>query len=180
MTDFKGQHGTMDFPYKPDRDNHYAIANNGKDILQCKIEVLRTMGDNYAATVYDGNGAKQGSGSKQLGDDEAFLKINGKGGLENTYVMRTGQFGTGKGSKVFFYYGNDMEDVTALKTTPKSDLWTNFQWFSDYVGNDNKYHQVDGTNDVAPGGYCKVPDIDNSNEDGPRQTITCYFPCQAP
>lgn len=177
MTQFRGQHGKEDFPWQPKEDNHYAIGNNGKDVLQCRVEVTRTSGDSYQATVYDTFDTKQGQASKQLTDNDMKLEVPGKGGLMSTFIQRTDQMGKAgtRGSKVFFYYGDSVKDILHA---PKSSIWTDFEWFSDSYGNDNAYKKKDKTDDVRDGGYCKVPNIEE-NENGDIQTITCYFPCEA-
>jgi hypothetical protein len=171
MTTLGGTGGLLHFPYQPQKDNHYAIANTGKDVLQCHVEVTRTSGDSYSATVYDVNGAAQGTAAKQLTDNSIFLKIAGQGGLLDLAIYRTGEMGKAgtKGSTVDFSYG--AHGLLAFNVV------ADFVWSSDQQGCDNSYAKSD-QDVVQPGGYCKVPDIEE-NENCDQQTITCYFPCDA-
>ena len=102
-----GNTGSIHFPYQPGQDNHYAIATTKKDVLQCKVTVLRTSGDNYEAQVYDSNGSQQGQAAKQLPNDEDDFIVPGKNGLMDLAIIRTGQMGMAGtvGSEVRFNYG---------------------------------------------------------------------------
>lgn len=169
MTKMKGTHGFITFPYDPGHDNHYAFAYNGKDVMQCRVTVLRTSGDEYSATVYDGTGTKQGTAAKGLHNDQDSLIVLGQGGLQDLAVTRTGEMGKvgTKGSVVQFNYGaHNFVDF---------QFGRDFVWGSDEQGCDGNYAKSD-PEVYQPGGYCKVPDI-QEDENGDYQTISCYFPC---
>ena len=102
-----GSTGSVHFPYQSANDNHYAIGSTNKDVLQCRVAVTRTSGDNYQGTVYDVNGKAQGTASAQLTTDEQSFNIPGKGGLLDLAVIRSGEMGKvgTVGSRVGFNYG---------------------------------------------------------------------------
>lgn len=129
------------------------------------------MGDNYAVTMYDVDGKQQGRKEKALPNDRDTLLVKGQGGLKDLAVIRTGEFGKGgtKGSVVEFSYGPKQGFIV--------NPFTDFYWNTESQGCDANYAKSD-PDVMQPGGYCKVPDIEDI-ENGPQQTITCFFPCNA-
>lgn len=170
MTEMKGANGLLGFPYDGGQDNRYALAYNGKDILLCRVDVGRTSGDQYSASVYDGTGTKQGSAARPLPNDQDSLIIPGRGGLQDLAVIRTGEMGKvgTKGSVVHFNYGDH--------SLPRFNPALDFMWTSDMQGCDANYAKKD-SEVYQPGGYCKVQDI-QEDEQGDYQKMSCYFPCQ--
>lgn len=102
-----GTTGRVHFPYQPANDNHYAISSTNKDILQCRVEVTRTSGDYYDATVYNVNANAQGTDSDQSTTDQQSFTILGGGDLLDLAIIRTGQMGQADtvGSRVDFNHG---------------------------------------------------------------------------
>ncbi|KAF2717421.1 hypothetical protein K431DRAFT_288559 [Polychaeton citri CBS 116435] len=165
-----GVQGSVHFPYQSANDNHYAIGSTDKDVLQCKIVVTRTSGDNYDGTVFDVDGNAQGTAAQPLTSDGDSLLIPGQGGLLDLRVFRLGQMGEAGtvGSEIEFNYGD--------KGIVDFQLGTDFWWTTLHQGWDLTLS--DQNEDALPGGYCVVPNI-SEDENGDRQTITCYFPCNA-
>jgi hypothetical protein len=108
MTSFYAPNCANHFPFPPDNDNHYSIANGqlAKDLLQCRVTVGRTAGDNYAVAYYSGD-TEIGRGSGHIANDGDRLTINPSDTLyAKLAVIRTGEFGAGgtPGSRIDFEY----------------------------------------------------------------------------
>ena len=166
MTTMGGSMGANNFPMKTS-DSHYSITDGTatKDLLQCKLVVTRTSGDNYDGTIFDLDGNEISQAADGLNEDGARLVIQPPTdkSLGDIAIIRTGEMGQGgtAGSRVDFEFRLKGGNATPL---------VDFDWNTETSGKDNR-----------PSGskYCDVPNIED-NEDGSRQTITCYYPCPLP
>ncbi|KAF2113501.1 hypothetical protein BDV96DRAFT_633072 [Lophiotrema nucula] len=169
MTELQnGGNGENNFPANWDLDNHYAVANQDgwQEVEQCHVDVLRTSGDNYDATMFNVDNAQLATKAAPLNNDGDHLQLDPTGGFAHLFIVRTGQMGQAGtvGSRVDFKY---RVNTDLSSSAPLID----FDWTTESTGYDTRY-----TAARVSGGYCKVDDI-QENEDGDSQEMTCYFPC---
>ena len=171
-----GQSGRINFPFRLQDDNNlYAIGTTRRNVLQCKVEVVRHTTNDYDVITYDGRGEKLNRAQRNLAKSQDSLTVPGAKGYLDLAVVADGPVGDidTVGSKVIFNYG--AADFASFQ------LGTDFSWDTLTLGTDPTFSQS-----VAPnaelGSYCEVPNLTLTNgleRDG-IQTITCYFPCNAP
>jgi hypothetical protein len=170
-----GKNGANSFPLHKD-DSVYQIVAKWDDtwqqdiIWQCRVDVIRTAGDSYHVEMWDqAYDLKLAQGDKGLHNDGDTLLLEPTDWKRypKLTIIRRGEFGDGgpQGSKVEF---------VAMHTSDGNTPFYDFRWDTESTGWDSRYKKVE---DSDKGRYCDVPDIDNSGENGPRQKITCYYPC---
>lgn len=165
-----GTSGRIDFPYKPETNNHYAMALGGQDVLQCKLRLVRISDDTYEGWLYNNAGEEKGHAEARLTANDQQLDIPGSDGVLNTRVFRQGGMMDGptdKGSNNLIWYGVG---------EPLNASWS-FSTFS--FGNDNAVRAKYPEDTLVPGQYCALSDIEWSATTGARQDIECWFPCAA-
>jgi hypothetical protein len=168
MTSLRGgSSGRISFPYQPDNDNRYAIATTKKDVLQCKVTIVRDTNNFYKVTVFDSNGNAQGTKNDVLAKNQDTLTVPGTGGLLPLAVIVEGPVGLSGtvGSRIDFNYGD--------RPFFNFELGTDFSWSTVSAGTDGRFSNQ--YPDTLPGGYCTVPNIEGLLPG--IQQIECYFPC---
>jgi hypothetical protein len=171
MTDFRAPNGANHFPYQYTNDNLYSSGTDKRfhSIAQCHVDVTRKTGDQYEAVYYGADDQELGSGSASLTNDgDRFVLNPPQGGISWTslVIIRTGEMGRAgtRGSRIDF---QSAADGNAGYRNPQTD----FTFSTESTGTDARY-----TDASDPGGYCKVPNIEDT-ESYSIQEITCYYPC---
>lgn len=135
MTHLAGNgEGENNFPMNWDLDSHYAIANQARwqEIEQCRIELVRTSGDTYTATMFDVDNQQVARKQQALNNDGDRLQLDPTGGFAHLYVIRTGEIGNSgtPGSRVDFEY--------RVHTDGGSDPLIDWQWTTESTGRDTR------------------------------------------
>jgi hypothetical protein len=170
--------GANNFPLNA-KDNGYITGAKWGDtyrgdvVWQCKLELLRTAGDNYNVVIYDSVENKElAEGSQALNKDGDRMVIDPAQWKDypKLIVIRTGEMGKGgtPGSRI---------DFISSHTDDGSNPLTDFSFSTESQGWDDRFKKVDESDPKSAGLYCDVGNIDDSSENGPTQQITCYYPC---
>lgn len=178
MNTFSDPNGANHFPLQ-ESDNSYITAAKwsgtyqGDVIWQCRVEILRTAGDNYAVSMHDASDgtelAKANQGLHNDGDRIVLSPGDSATDWPDLWIIRTGEMGQGgtPGSRIDFVSAHTADGENPLK---------DFKFTTESQGWDTRYKRVEGSNPER-GYYCDVPNIDDSSENGPSQQITCYYAC---
>jgi hypothetical protein len=173
MTNLGSNTGKIDWPYELLEDNRYADGRTRSDVQQCSVTVLRTGNSKFQIDIVYGDGTEASSGPNiNLPNNNDGYTVNppADSNYESLRVVRTKAIGSGDGTPIEFFYGLESKGLDRY-----------YAWASDFVGADNTLNTQRPGNvpsDIK-GRYClwtPVQTIDNEK----RQTITCWFPCNAP
>lgn len=169
--------GANNFPLQS-TDNVYTTGAQWGDtfvndvVWQCRLELLRTVGDNYNVAMYDRtDNSRLAVGTEGLHNDGDRIVLDPTDwkNYPKLIIIRTEEMGNGgtQGSKINFISSH---------TDDGSNPLTDFSFSTESQGWDARFKKVDGSS-PKKGFYCDVPNIDDNSENGPTQKITCYYPC---